>query len=422
MSANALFFHHPAAKTYKFNDEHPFHPLRADLTIQLLQAQLALTKQQIVQPTLITDDHILTSIHRTEYIQAVQAASDAGQQIVTPTFIEKYGIGTEDTPPFPGLHQAALAIVSGSVAAADAVMNGTTQHAYHISGGLHHAFPERAGGFCIYNDAAIAIAHLKENYGARVLYIDTDVHHGDGVQWAFYDNPDVCTYSIHETGKFLFPGTGFVYEKGLEQGYGTCFNVPLEPYTEDESWLESFQTTIEAVISFFQPDIIVSQHGCDAHAFDPLSHLHCSMNIYHAIPAIIHRLAHQYTNGRWVALGGGGYDIWRVVPRAWSLVWLEMNDQPIFSGSEASKQQVKQDLLSIDAVMEQIYQMKDVDFSMQPKLLLPEQWRKLWQPASPVPLPQYWLDLPQHIGDIPRRQEITKQNRATQTIAIQDIK
>ncbi|MEF2247905.1 MULTISPECIES: acetoin utilization protein AcuC [unclassified Paenibacillus] len=393
MSANALFFHHPATKDYKFNEDHPFNPIRAVLTMDLLKSMNMLSDQDIVVPKLLQDDSKLTLVHRKDYIDAVKHVSVTDDNIETASFIDKYGLGTEDTPSFHGIHEAASAIVAGSVAAADAVMSGETLHAYHVSGGLHHAFPERAAGFCVYNDAAIAIEHIRHTYGAKVLYIDTDVHHGDGVQWIFYNDPYVCTYSIHETGKFLFPGTGYVYEKGNDHGFGTCFNVPLEPYTEDDSWLESFTVTLHRVIEHFKPDVIISQHGCDAHAFDPLSHLHCSMNIYHAIPAIIHQLAHQYTAGRWIALGGGGYDIWRVVPRAWSLVWLEMQDQPIMAAG-ASHQ------------------------STHP---LPAQWLKKWQPYSPFELPDDWFDPPEVIGEIPRREQIEQKNRATQAIVIQDI-
>ncbi len=392
MQANALFFHHPASKAYKFNEDHPFNPIRAVLTMDLLKKLNKLPDSSIVIPELLADDSLLSLVHRPDYIDAVKQASYTEDRNVTALLSEKYGIGTEDTPHFSGIHHAASAIVSGSLAAADAVMRGDTLHAYHVSGGLHHAFPERAAGFCVYNDAAIAIEHIRIKYGARVLYIDTDVHHGDGVQWIFYNDPNVCTYSIHETGKFLFPGTGYVYEKGNDQGFGSCFNIPLEPYTEDDSWLESFNVTIHKVIEHFRPDVIVSQHGCDAHAFDPLSHLHCSMKIYHEIPAIIHRLAHEYTDGRWIALGGGGYDIWRVVPRAWSLVWLEMIDQPVaYSGDNSP-------------------------------LLLPDQWVKQWQQESPVILPKEWTDPLELLGQMPRRKDIEQKNRLTQSIAIQDIK
>ncbi len=393
MPSNAVFIHHSDTAGYKFHEDHPFDPIRQTLTIDLLKEIHALTDDQIETPSLLVDDELLSLVHRPDFVRTVRQLSNEIADPESVTIAEQFGLQTEDTPFFPGIHQAALAIVSGSVAAADAVMSGRTLHAFHLAGGLHHAFPDRAAGFCVYNDAAIAIKHIRRTYGARVLYIDTDVHHGDGVQWTFYDDPDVCTYSIHESGKFLFPGTGYVYEKGVDRGFGACYNVPLEPYTEDDSWLESFNVTIRRVIAAFKPDVIISQHGCDAHAFDPLSHVHCSMNIYHEIPAIIHELAHTYTDGRWVALGGGGYDIWRVVPRAWALVWLEMTDQPIKS------------LTSPDVSLD-----------------LPKSWIERWKSQSPVELPNQWIDDPSQIAAIPRREEIEKKNRVTQSIAIQDIR
>lgn len=335
---------------------------------------------------------MLSLVHRDDYIQAVKQLNNEDDPRRKSVLAEQYGIQTEDTPFFEGLHQAASAIVTGSVAAAESVMSGQSLHAFHLAGGLHHAFPDKASGFCVYNDAAIAIKHIRKQYNARVLYVDTDVHHGDGVQWVFYDDPDVCTYSIHETGKYLFPGTGYAYEKGLDKGFGATFNVPLEPFTEDESWLESFDVTIRKVIASFKPDVIISQHGCDAHAYDPLSHIHCSMRIYKQIPAILHELAHTYTGGKWIALGGGGYDIWRVVPRAWSLVWLEMSDHPLAA------------LIGEDK-----------------PVTLPSNWLQQWQSKSPVDLPPNWLDCDGDISSIPRRDIITEQNRNTQAIVIQDL-
>ena len=215
---------------------------------------------------------------------------------------QQFGLHTDDTPYFAGMHQAASAIVSGSVAAADAVMSGRTNHAYHMAGGLHHAFPDHASGFCIYNDAAVAIQHIRQTYSARVLYIDTDVHHGDGVQWVFYDDPDVCTYSIHETGKFLFPGTGFVHEKGTDKGFGACFNMPLEPYTEDDSWLDSFNVTLRKVIAAFKPDLSLASM-----AVTPMPMTRCRIFIavceyMHEMPAICMSWPITFTKGRWIAL------------------------------------------------------------------------------------------------------------------------
>ncbi|MFD0959343.1 acetoin utilization protein AcuC [Paenibacillus chungangensis] len=389
MSSNALFFHHPQAARYKFYDDHPFDPIRYQLTLDLLKDASALKDEDIETPVIEVTDQLLQLVHRPDYVKAVKQLSNAANWTSDEALANQYGMHTEDTPYFEGIHEAAAAIVSGSVAAADAVMSGRTLHAYHMAGGLHHAFPDRAAGFCVYNDAAIAIQRIRDMYGARVLYIDTDVHHGDGVQWSFYENPDICTYSIHETGKFLFPGTGFAYEKGLDKGFGACFNVPMEPYTEDDSWLECFNTTIRKVIQHFKPDVIVSQHGCDAHAYDPLSHIHCSMRIYKEMPAIIHELAHSFTEGRWIALGGGGYDLWRVVPRAWSLVWLEMTDHPL--------------LQSLDGTA------------------LPETWIHRWQDSSPFLLPRRWLDDASAFPAMPRRDHIQTQNRHVQDIVIQDL-
>ncbi|MFD0587955.1 acetoin utilization protein AcuC [Paenibacillus sp. GCM10027627] len=392
MISNAVFIHHSDSTGYKFHEDHPFDPIRLSLTMDLLKESQALTDEDIYYPEELIGDHMLELVHRPDYVQAVKALDTEDDPRRKSVLADQFGLQTEDTPFFPGLHKAASAIVTGSVAAAEAVMSGRHLHAFHLAGGLHHAFPDRAAGFCVYNDAAIAIKHIRQHYKARVLYIDTDVHHGDGVQWSFYDDPDVCTYSIHETGKYLFPGTGFAYEKGVDKGYGSCFNVPLEPYTEDESWLESFNVTLRKVIEFYKPDVILSQHGCDAHAFDPLSHIHCSMRIYREIPAIIHELAHSYTGGKWIAVGGGGYDIWRVVPRAWALVWLEMTEHPLVASisSEGSSP-------------------------------LPEAWLKRWGNESPVPLPDCWLDDLTNVQAIPRREVITEQNRNVQTIVIQDL-
>lgn len=392
MASNAVFIYHSDSNGYKFREDHPFDPLRLTLTIDLLKAAGALPDELIESPPAHSVDDLLALVHRTDYLNAVERLSNISDNDESSSIAQQYGLDTEDTPFFPGIHKAASAIVSGSVAAADAVMSGRALHAYHLAGGLHHAFPDRASGFCVYNDAAVAIKHIRQTHGAKVLYIDTDVHHGDGVQWVFYDDPDVCTYSIHETGKFLFPGSGFVHEKGVDKGFGACYNVPLEPYTEDESWLESFNVTLRKVIAMYKPDVIISQHGCDAHAYDPLSHIHCSMRIYAEMPAIIHELAHAYTDGRWIALGGGGYDIYRVVPRAWSLVWLTMIDHPIAEAIAAGQEQC-----------------------------LPERWLQKWASSSPFKLPHQWLDDVTGIEPIPRRSEITDKNRAVQAIVIQDL-
>ncbi|WP_274650473.1 acetoin utilization protein AcuC [Paenibacillus humicola] len=390
MTDHAAFIRHPGAARYKFNDNHPFHPMRLTLAESLLEISGALRNEQVAAADL-DGGPLLVTVHRDDYIELVKALS--GESPV-PAAVRKasgYGLGTGDTPYFPGMHAAAAAIAAGSAAAADTVMSGRALHAYHMAGGLHHAFPDRGSGFCVYNDASIAITRIRLTHGARVMYIDTDVHHGDGVQWTFYHDPDVLTYSIHETGKYLFPGTGFVHERGADQGFGTAINVPLEPYTEDDSWLECFAQTVEKAAAAFKPDVIVSQHGCDAHANDPLSHIHCSMRIYRDIPAIVHRLAHRYAGGRWIALGGGGYDIWRVVPRAWAVVWLEMSGHPLAAALAEGN------------------------------VPLPEGWLGRWQAESPDPLPPHWLDDTAGWEPMPRRAEIAERNRRTAEIAVQDV-
>ncbi|MFX3633375.1 MAG: acetoin utilization protein AcuC [Candidatus Pristimantibacillus sp.] len=393
MSSNALFIHHPDSARYHFGEDHPFNPIRLPLTMDLLKAAGTLHDDQIIAPAQIASQDLLSLAHRPDYLEVVQHLSKSKHSSLLSEEADWFGLNTEDTPYFPGMHEAAAAIVAGSVEAADLVLSGKAPHAYHMAGGLHHAFPERGAGFCIYNDAAVAIKHIRNTYGARVLYIDTDVHHGDGVQWIFYNDPEVCTYSIHETGKFLFPGTGYVHEKGADLGFGACFNVPVEPYTEDDSWLECFRSSIEKVTEAFKPDVIISQHGCDAHVYDPLSHIHCSMRIYNEMPAIIHQLAHQHAGGRWIALGGGGYDIWRVVPRAWSLVWLTMIDHPITKALAVTGQNER----------------------------LPQIWLDKWSKLSPVELPEYWLDDVTSIEPIPRRTEIESKNQIIRDIAIQDL-
>jgi acetoin utilization protein AcuC len=390
---NVLFFYTADEMKYIFYDGHPFDQLRLQLTMDLLQRAGALTKEhmRISKPA---SDEELAFVHTQSYIQAVRALSENNVNQEWLNKADTYGFNRAgDTPHFTGMHKVTSTMVGGTIAAVEAVMSGQTRHALHLGGGLHHAMPNKSSGFCIYNDAAVAISAIRKKYNARVMYIDTDVHHGDGVQWMFYTDPDVFTLSIHETGKYLFPGTGAVNERGEDIGFGYSLNLPMEPYTEDDSWLECFTDVFHQAIQSFRPDIIISQHGCDAHAFDPLSDIQCSMKPYLRIPEIIHEAAHIWCEGRWVALGGGGYDIWRVVPRAWSLLWLVMSDHAI-------TRTLKTD----------------------PSLLLPEDWVSRWQPQNPTPLPTTWLDSLDDWEPMPRRNEITEKNRKTKEISLLYLK
>jgi acetoin utilization protein AcuC len=392
MKAHPLFVYNENEIRYRFNDSHPFNQKRLVLTVDLLRRVGALPAEAVAAPRLAAEDELLR-VHSAAYVKAVQKLSEPAPDERWVREASRFGLDTEDTPYFTGMHEASSYVVGGSIEAAEQVMSGAAPQALHLGGGLHHALYSKGAGFCVYNDASAAIAHIRERYGARVLYIDTDVHHGDGVQWSFYTDPNVCTLSIHETGKYLFPGTGDATERGEGDAFGTSINVPLEPYTEDESWLECFAAVLSAAVSRFKPDVIVSQHGCDAHAYDPLAHLHCSMRIYRDIPALIRRAALECCDGRWIALGGGGYDIWRVVPRAWSLLWLTMTDHPLLAELEDN-----------------------------PALPLPASWMNVWQPHSPEPLPTTWLDPVDTWNPIPRRPIIAEKNRRTKEIALMYLK
>jgi acetoin utilization protein AcuC len=373
LSRNSRLIYTPEYTTYFFHDEHPFNQRRLLLTHDLMRAFGLLNDDDILPPRPSTDEEIALA-HDSRYIQFVREQGHSSAKL---PLAASFGLGTEDVPCFPRMHEATALIVGGTLQAVDVVMNGQADHAFNPAGGLHHAFRGRASGFCIYNDCSIAIAYLRKHWDARVLYIDTDAHHGDGVQWAFYDDPNVLTVSIHETGKYLFPGTGNLTERGEGKGYGYSVNIPLEAFTEDQSFLEIYHHLIPKVARGFKPDVILTQNGCDAHAYDPLTHLSCSMQIYQEIPRLAHQLAHELCQGRWIAVGGGGYDIWRVVPRAWALLWSEMTDQPLTDRP------------------------------------LPAEWLSRWQPLSEHPLPARLFDDPQSLPDIPRRAEITEKNRVT---------
>ncbi|EMR05709.1 Acetoin utilization protein AcuC [Bhargavaea cecembensis DSE10] len=378
----AAFVYSEGQLDYKFSETHPFNQKRLVLTANLLRSIDALPDSAIVEPRVATDEE-LALIHDERYIEIVKKAGNGEvDQIVA----ENYGIGTEDTPIFPHMHEASAQLVGGTLTAVDEVMEGRARRAVNLGGGLHHGFRGKASGFCVYNDSSVAIRYMQEKYGARVLYIDTDAHHGDGVQWSFYDDPDVCTVSIHETGRYLFPGTGSITERGSGQGYGTSFNFPVDAFTEDDSFLEVYRTSVREIAEFFKPDVILTQNGADAHYFDPLTHLHSTMRTYREIPKVAMELAEQYCGGRWIAVGGGGYDIWRVVPRAWSLIWLTMNEAEIPEGP------------------------------------LPEKWLARYGPESPVPLMPHWEDPDPLYKPIPRKPEIEEKNRLMMEKALHIIR
>ncbi|QDP40891.1 acetoin utilization protein AcuC [Radiobacillus deserti] len=382
MNCSAKFIYSDELLDYQFNKHHPFNQQRIKMTKELLEAESLLNALDIVKPRMATEEE-LKLVHTSEYIDVIKRASV--EKVDAEEFFN-YGIGTEDTPIFPGMHDASRLLVGASLTAVDQVLSGEVLHALNLGGGLHHGFPNKASGFCIYNDAATAIQYIRKNYNLRVLYVDTDAHHGDGVQSVFYDDPNVCTLSIHETGRYLFPGTGQVHERGVQAGYGYSFNVPIDAFTEDESFLDIYESSLRTIMDYFQPDIIVSQNGADAHYYDPLTHLCSTMRTYEHIPKLAHQLAHEYCDGKWIALGGGGYDIWRVVPRAWSQIWSIMKTNTIVQGR------------------------------------LPAEWVKHWEKESPVTLPEFWHDLDEIYPSIPRKEEISEKNCRTLEILLQYAK
>jgi len=254
----------------------------------------------------------LELVHDAAYIDAVRQAGQDGLGN------GRYGLGTPDNPVFDGMHEASALVAGATLAAARAVWRGEALHAANIAGGLHHAMRAYASGFCIYNDPAIAISALLAEGAQRVAYVDVDVHHGDGVQAAFYHDPRVLTISLHEHPATLFPGTGLASEIGSGEGRGYAVNVALPAGTGDAGWLRAFDAVVPPLVRSFRPEVLVSQHGCDSHRLDPLAHLELSIDAQRRAALMIHDLAHETADGRWLLTGGGGYELVQVVPRSWT--------------------------------------------------------------------------------------------------------
>ena len=308
MSTGTLVVWDDVFGEYDFGPTHPMRPMRLELTMSLARQLGVLDVVEVRAPQYASDD-TLELVHDPLYVASVKRAPDD----LLGRLSLRWGLGTGDNPVFPRMHEVSSLVTGASVDAARAVWEGTHEHAVNISGGLHHAMRDRASGFCVYDDPAVAIAWLLAAGATKVAYVDVDVHHGDGVQAAFWGDPRVLTVSLHETGRALFPGTGFPDETD-----GTCINVALPPGTGDAQWLRAFHAVVPPAIRAFQPQVLVTQHGCDTHALDPLAHLLLSIDGQRATYQALHRLAHEVCGGKWVALGGGGYEPVQVVPRAWT--------------------------------------------------------------------------------------------------------
>ncbi|HYW25102.1 MAG TPA: acetoin utilization protein AcuC [Terriglobales bacterium] len=323
MSGTVSLIWGDALMAYRLSEDHPLQPLRVKLTVDLIRELGLDAGVEVVEPRLATDAEIALC-HSPRYVALVRLLS---QGAPVDQGAAEAGFGSLDNPVAPGMHEACAAVVGASLVAAEAVHSGASLHAFTPAGGLHHAMRARASGFCVYNDVAVAVAWLRAR-GHRVAYVDVDVHHGDGTQALFYGDPDVLTISLHESGRYLFPGTGFPDETGVGAARGTSANLPLAPYTWDEPWLAAFEATVPPLLRAFRPTVLVTQDGCDTHALDPLAHLLGSTAIWPRVGRRFHELAHELCEGRWLATGGGGYAVREVVPRAWTLLFAEMVERP----------------------------------------------------------------------------------------------
>ncbi len=313
------------APWYDHGPQHPLRPARVTLTRELIHAYGLIDGKRVLETPArdATDDELLL-VHTERYVEATKRAGHGERGPWS-----EFGYGPGDNPIFPQMHEASARVAGASVAAADAVWSGRADHAFNPAGGLHHAMPERASGFCVYDDPAIAIRWLLAKGAERIAYVDVDVHHGDGPQAIFYDEPRVLTISLHQSGRTLFPGTGFVDEYGSGDARGTKVNVPVPPYTDDRAWLRAFRRIVPPLVEAWQPDVLVTQLGCDTHHTDPLAMLQLTTAAYREAAAELHALAHRSAGGRWLATGGGGYQWARVVPRAWTIAFAEMCDREL---------------------------------------------------------------------------------------------
>ncbi len=307
---------------FGYGSSHPMQTVRLKMTVDRCRALglLALPNTRLLPPRDPTEAELL-AFHRPDYLEALRRAERGADGMD----LARYGLGTQDNPVFPGLFQWTRLYTGASLAAMDAVDRGDVSCAFNISGGLHHAMPDRASGFCYVNDAAVII-RLLAAAGRRVAYVDIDAHHGDGVQAAFYDTDRVLTISLHETGDTLFPGTGSVEEIGRGAGEGFAVNVPLFPGTDDAVFLWAFDAVVPPMVAAFRPDVLVAQLGIDSHRADPLTHLSLTLDGFLQAVRRLRDLCPV-----WIALGGGGYRA-ETVAQGWSLAWAIMNHQELPAG------------------------------------------------------------------------------------------
>lgn len=311
---------------YDFGPSHPLAPIRVQLAMRLI-CEFELDSGDgvdVIDEVEPVSDDILERVHDREYVAAVRAAGGE-----PPTPDPSRGLGTSDDPVFANMHRAAARVCGATLAAAQSVWQGRSAHAVNLAGGLHHAMSDRAAGFCIYNDVAVGIQWMLDNGAERIAYVDLDVHHGDGVQAIFWNDPRVLTISVHESPRTLFPGTGYPSETGGPEAPGSAVNIALPAGTGDQGWLRALHGVVPEIIEVFAPQVIVAQNGVDSHMEDPLAHMALTVDGQRMGFAAVHRWAHQCAQGRLVAVGGGGYEWFDVVPRAWTHLVAEVQGRPI---------------------------------------------------------------------------------------------
>jgi len=357
--------YHPKYGEYDLGPEHPFSPLRVEMVFDLLK-ELGI-QTNIIQPEPVTPED-LEVIHSKDYIEVVEALSKGEERAEA----EAYGFGTQDNPIVLGMTEGARYQAGGTLLGAKLLVENKTHKVLQFGGGFHHAHKSLAAGFCTYNDLALAIKYMTDQ-GWHVAYLDVDVHHGDGVQEMFYSDENVMTISMHESGEFLFPGTGWLHELGRGMGRSLKLNLPLEPFTEGDSYLEVLEGVVVPALEWFRPDALVVQAGADPHFSDPLADLMLTTHDFERLYKKIFEIIDNNCKGRALFTLGGGYSI-TATSRIWTLLYLL--------------------LLNIDLPDE-----------------LPEKWRKRWQEKLGKPMPKYLHDKIPAYNPIPRKPEIDRHNR-----------